>query len=148
MVFVIRMSHWRHRIVDGAECWISCKPIKLPRNAGRLQLIQNLAPSTIFWRHWHSNVPVLNFEMSSNKQRIPMNHFTMAYFMHRMCRKRIEIVELSYNFWIYLWSWTVHSSDVSESDNTEHRWTSLGTSVCLLLKDLSKDEFAEFFMDH
>ena len=43
---------------------------------------------------------------------------------------------------------TVHSSDVPDSDNTERCWTSLGTSVCLLLKDLSKDEFAEFFMDH
>ena len=38
--------------------------------------------------------------------------------------------------------------DVIDLDNTERCWTSLGTSVCLLLKDLSKDEFAEFFMDH
>ena len=37
-------------IVDGAEFWITCKRLKLLRKAGRLQLIQNSAPSTIVWR--------------------------------------------------------------------------------------------------
>ena len=25
MYYIIRMSHWRHTMVDGAEFWISCK---------------------------------------------------------------------------------------------------------------------------
>ena len=46
----IRMSHWRHTMVNGTEFWITCKRLKLLRKAGRLQLIQNSAPSTIVWR--------------------------------------------------------------------------------------------------
>ena len=46
----IRMSHWHHMMVDGAEFWITCKRLKLLRKAGRLQSIQNSAPSTIRWR--------------------------------------------------------------------------------------------------
>ena len=44
------MSHWRHMLVDGAEFWITSKRLKLLRKAGCLQLIQNLASSTILWR--------------------------------------------------------------------------------------------------
>ena len=47
--FPIRMSHWRHTMVDGAKFWITCKWLTLLRKAGCLQLIQNLAPSTIVW---------------------------------------------------------------------------------------------------
>ena len=39
------MSHWRHTMVDGAKFWIICNWLKLLRKAGRLQLIQNSAPS-------------------------------------------------------------------------------------------------------
>ena len=38
------MSHWRHRATESTEFWISRKQLKLLRKAGRLQLIQNLAP--------------------------------------------------------------------------------------------------------
>ena len=38
----IRMSHWRHTMVDGAEFWISCQQLRI--------LIQNLVPSNIVWR--------------------------------------------------------------------------------------------------
>ena len=37
-------------MVHGAEFQITCKRLKLRRKAGRLQLIQNLAQSTILWR--------------------------------------------------------------------------------------------------
>ena len=46
----IRMSHWHCRATEGVEFWISCKWLKLQRKAGRLQLIQNLAPSAARWR--------------------------------------------------------------------------------------------------
>ena len=50
--FCIRMSHWRHTMVDGTEFWITCKRLKLLRKADRLQLIQNSVPSTIVWRQF------------------------------------------------------------------------------------------------
>ena len=43
----IQMSHWRHRVTEGAEFWISHKQIKLLRKAGCLQLIQNSASSCL-----------------------------------------------------------------------------------------------------
>ena len=43
----IRMSHWRHMMVDGTEFWITCKQLKLLRNDSHWQLIQNSVPSTI-----------------------------------------------------------------------------------------------------
>ena len=45
----IRMSHWHHTMVDGAEFWISCQRPNLLRKPSHWQLIQNLAPSTIVW---------------------------------------------------------------------------------------------------
>ena len=45
----IRMSHWRHTMVDGAEFWISCKWPAFLSSFSCLQVIQNLAPSTIVW---------------------------------------------------------------------------------------------------
>ena len=36
-------------MVDGAEFRITCMGLKLLRKAGRLELIQNSAPSTIVW---------------------------------------------------------------------------------------------------
>ena len=47
---IIRMSHWRHCLTEGAEFWISCLQLKLLRKAGRLQLIQNSVPSVTRWR--------------------------------------------------------------------------------------------------
>ena len=47
--YLIRMSHWRHTMVDGAEFWISCQQLRILRKASHWQLIQNLTPSTIVW---------------------------------------------------------------------------------------------------
>ena len=44
------MSHCHRPATEGAEFWISCKRLKLLRKAGRLQLIQNSAPSVTWWR--------------------------------------------------------------------------------------------------
>ena len=41
------MSHWLHMMVDGAEFWISCKRPAFLSSFSSLQVIQNLAPSTI-----------------------------------------------------------------------------------------------------
>ena len=46
----IRMSHWCHTIVYGAEFWISCKRPAFLSTFSRLQKIQNSAPSTILGR--------------------------------------------------------------------------------------------------
>ena len=46
----IRMSHWRHMMVDGAKFWISYQRLAFLSTFGRWQLIQNLAPSTIVLR--------------------------------------------------------------------------------------------------
>ena len=43
------MSHWHHTMVDGARFWISCKRPAFFSSFGRLQLVQNSAPSTIVW---------------------------------------------------------------------------------------------------
>ena len=53
----IQMPHWRHTMADGAKFWITCKRLKLLRKAGRLQLIQNSAPSTIVWRQCDIQIP-------------------------------------------------------------------------------------------
>ena len=43
-------SDWRHRMVDGAEFWISCKQPAFLSRFSHLQVIQNSAPSTTAWR--------------------------------------------------------------------------------------------------
>ena len=48
----IRMSHWRCKMVDGAKFWIICDWLNLLSKAGRLQLIKNLARSTIVRRQY------------------------------------------------------------------------------------------------
>ena len=48
--YLIRMSHWRHTMVNGPEFWISCKRPAFLSSFSPLQVIQNLAPSTIMWR--------------------------------------------------------------------------------------------------
>ena len=45
-------------MVDGAKFRIICKQLKLLRKAGRLQLIQNSAPSTIVWRQFDIRIQV------------------------------------------------------------------------------------------
>ena len=50
MVFGIRMSHFRHTMVDGAEFWISSKQPAFLSSFSPTQVIQNSAPSTIVWR--------------------------------------------------------------------------------------------------
>ena len=47
----IQMAHWPRTMIDGTKFWITCKGLKLLRKAVHLQLIQNLAPSTIVWHH-------------------------------------------------------------------------------------------------
>ena len=47
--FTIRMSHWHLQMVDGTEFWICCKWLAFLITFSRLQVIQNLAPSTISW---------------------------------------------------------------------------------------------------
>ena len=67
---VNQMSHWRHTIVDGAEFWISCKQPTFLSSFSPLQIIQNLAPSTIVWRQWNIQIPkqlVLNCKIVSHK---------------------------------------------------------------------------------
>ena len=46
MQVVIRMSHWRQQMVDGAEHLISCHWLAFLSAFSHLQLIQNSAPST------------------------------------------------------------------------------------------------------
>ena len=40
--YSIRLTHWRHMMVDGAEFWIICKQLKLLRKAGHLQIQRHL----------------------------------------------------------------------------------------------------------
>ena len=49
---LIRMSHWRHMMVDGAKFWINCEQQELLRKASGWQLIQSLAPCTIVCRQF------------------------------------------------------------------------------------------------
>ena len=51
LVICIRMSNWHHKIVEGAKFWIIYQQLRLLSVFIRWQLIQNLAPSTILWRH-------------------------------------------------------------------------------------------------
>ena len=53
LFWIIRMSHWRHTMVDGSKFWISYQRPRLLRKASRWQLIQNLAPSTLSM--WNPN---------------------------------------------------------------------------------------------
>ena len=46
----IRMSHWRHTMVDVAKFWINCQRLAILSTLSCWQLIQNLTPSTIVWR--------------------------------------------------------------------------------------------------
>ena len=46
----IRMSHWRHAMVDGAKFWISYHWLAFLSHLSCWKLIQNLVPSTIVWR--------------------------------------------------------------------------------------------------
>ena len=55
----IRMSHWRHTVVDGAEFWIISQWLRLLRKASHWQLIQNSAPSTIMWRQCDIRINLL-----------------------------------------------------------------------------------------
>ena len=57
--WVIRISHWRHTMVDGAKFWISCKQPAFLSSFSRLQVIQNSAPSTILWRQCDIRIEVL-----------------------------------------------------------------------------------------
>ena len=60
--FIIWMSHRRHKLVVGAEFWISCHRLRLLRKVCCLQLIQHSEPFTILWCQfiswkitvWHS----------------------------------------------------------------------------------------------
>ena len=56
------MSHWGHRVTEGAEFRISCKRPAFLSNFSRLQLIQNSAPSVTRWRQCdiriHARAPV------------------------------------------------------------------------------------------
>ena len=40
--YSIRLTHWRHMMVDGAKFWIICKQLKLLRKAGHLQIQRHL----------------------------------------------------------------------------------------------------------
>ena len=62
----IRMSHWRHTMVDGAEFWISCQWLEILRKASHWQLIQNSAPSTIVWRQCDIRIDLKTFVWYSN----------------------------------------------------------------------------------
>ena len=44
------MSHWCHKMVNGAKCLISYQRLAFLSSFGPWQLIQNLAPSSIIWR--------------------------------------------------------------------------------------------------
>ena len=46
---MIQMSHWHHTMVDGVVFRISCKQPAFLSSSSHLQVIQNLAPSTIVW---------------------------------------------------------------------------------------------------
>ena len=77
----IRMSHWRHTMVDGAEFWISCKRPAFLSVFSHLQMIQNLAhlPSCgvnvtselaqvwLFYYVWHVNKFYLIFPICDKK---------------------------------------------------------------------------------
>ena len=52
----IRMSHWRHTMVDGAKFWISCQQPKLLRRASQWQPIQNSVKSSIVWRQCDNQI--------------------------------------------------------------------------------------------
>ena len=51
VVTAIQMSYWCHRMVDGTKFWISYQRLSFLSNFSCWQLIQNLVPSTIIWRH-------------------------------------------------------------------------------------------------
>ena len=48
-IFLIRMSHWHHTMVDGAKFWISYQRLTVLSISSHWELIQNSAPSTIMW---------------------------------------------------------------------------------------------------
>ena len=66
------MSHWRCRVTEGAEFWISCKRLKSLRKAGYLQLIQRplllliknskymLLCDQVSIQHWNYNLEPLS----------------------------------------------------------------------------------------
>ena len=54
----IRMSHWRHKMVDGDEFWISWQWLAFLSILSRWQLIQKSAPSTIVWRQCDIRIPI------------------------------------------------------------------------------------------
>ena len=75
---LIKMSHWHHAMVDGAEFWITCKGLKLLRKTVRLQLIQNSAPSTILWRQCdipiNMNLIGFGIDLENSKTQIFENY--------------------------------------------------------------------------
>ena len=73
--YSIRLTHWRHMMVDGAKFWIICKRLKLLRKAGCLQ---NSTPSTIVWHQCDIGIPIFWLLCFHKKMQSFLFHLTKA----------------------------------------------------------------------
>ena len=72
------MSRWRRLATEGAEFWISCKALKLLRKAGRLQLIQNSAPSVARRRQFDVRIVPIEKSLSAGSSLVT-DDFCLSY---------------------------------------------------------------------
>ena len=103
--WLIRMSHWRYKMVDGAEFWISCKRPVFLSSFGILQVIQNKRPWTVgIWHMWQLDLKRnsgKNFRFQTRDYKHKKCHF-LIYFNRPTVSGKSYLGRFIYNFWTSL----------------------------------------------
>ena len=136
------MSHWSHKMVDGAKFWVSCQQLKLLRKASHWQLIQNLAPSTIVWRPCDIRIDLVYYcflhqifrsSTASDGLQNGMKHF---FKEHSYFHVTSAFTRFIFTSWIFiltyyelciniLWKLNVQKIEIALSE-----WTSFNNISC------------------
>ena len=72
-------------MMDGVKFWITCKPLKLLRKAGQLQLIQDSAPSTILLCQCDIRIYTYVVQCVKGTKNIEMYLASICVQFHKHC---------------------------------------------------------------
>ena len=107
------MSHWCHKMIDGAKFWISCWQLAFLSILSRQQLIQDLVPSTILWcqcdiriDHWYESWSChISFSFYCNLWRLLRCHGINQIIIKLLSCNFIAQLRLSARKW---WPWLTY----------------------------------------
>ena len=124
----IWMSHKRHKMVDGAEFWISCQWLAYISILCCRQLIQNSAPSTICWCHCDIWIGLKSFSPFQSQNRI----YRVCFSCQTLCLLKIAGVTnlatyqtwFSYKFHQFFSEWFIEKikyNKINTGTNCSHK---------------------------